>query len=173
MNHRLAHDRTANGINPTDGIHRIKAERAEDIPRGHLTAIHVAAFASRRVAVKRGHDLAHALLGFVGCSSVIVEIRDVLALLVALRVLSDQTADIGNGRVDRRVRGEQFIQLVNETLVATVKVDQARHVLLHAEGVLPGIGLGVFVVHQAVRNERRAPFAVGFASAEETRRAVK
>ena len=111
MNDGLADHRTADGVNAAVRIHRVKAQRAEDIPRRHLAAIHVAALAGGRVVIHRGHDLPHVLLGFVRRAGVIVKIRHMMTLLIPLRVLADQAADVGNGRLDRRIRREQGIQL--------------------------------------------------------------
>ena len=63
--------------------------------------------------------------------------------------------------------------LCDEGLVSAVKADHARHVLLDAEGILPGVGLGVFVADQCDGDKGLAPGAVGFAAAEETHGAVE
>ena len=71
-NNRLADHRTANHIDATGGIDGVKAQRAEDVPGRHLTAVNVSALASRRVVKQRRHDLPHMLLRLVRGASVIV-----------------------------------------------------------------------------------------------------
>ena len=91
---RPVHERAAEHVDARHRVHRIEAQRSEDEPGGYLPAIVVAGHALRRVVVKP-RNLPHALLRLPRRAGEVVQIRDVVAGLVALRVLTDHAGDVG------------------------------------------------------------------------------
>ena len=83
-----------------------------------------------------------------------------VAGFVALGVLADAAGDVGlrAARV-ALVGGEHLVQAGLQGLRAAQRVHQPRDVLRHEQAVLPGVGLGVVVVHLA-RVEGAQPAAV-------------
>ena len=160
MQDGAAHERAAQDVVAGRGVGGEEAQGAEDVPGGHLAAVVVAALARRRVVVEGRHHLPDQFLRLPGRARVGGQVGDVVALLVAVRVLADHAGDVGEVRVERRVGGQHGVELLQEPGVAAVQPDQARHVLLDREGVLPGVRLGVLVVDQRVGGERRPPRAV-------------
>ncbi len=91
----LAEDRAANLIDRTSRAYRIKPDCAQHIPGRCSTAIVVAWNAERTIPVPDIHQLPDPLLRLPRLPGEVVEIRDVEARLVALRVKADQAGRVG------------------------------------------------------------------------------
>lgn len=91
----IFHPRRPDDVGGAARRKRVKSERAENVPGRHLAAVFVARQALRRIGVLGAHDFLHALLRFPGLPAEIVQIGDVVAGFVAVRVLPDQPGDVG------------------------------------------------------------------------------
>ena len=95
-----------------------------------------------------------------------------MARLVAVDVLADHAADIRDVGQRREVVGEHLVELFDALFVAAHQLDQARHVLRHEPGVIPGGAFGEIGVLLA-GIEGLAPLAVGVFGAHESDRRVE
>ena len=74
--------------------HRIETKGRKEIPGRHLTAVLIATDPLRSVVVQLIQDLTRKLLGTGGATQVIVEEGEVMARLIAMSILPDETGDV-------------------------------------------------------------------------------
>ena len=150
------------------GADIVKAQGAQYVPGGHLSAVFVAAETVGLRSIQRAEDLPYSLLCLPRLASVIVEVGDMMARLVAVGVLPDEAGDVGLSTPSRLLWcGEQAVELGHIGLIATQCGYMAVHILWHEETVLPAVGFREMVVDLA-GIERREPAPVG-TRAHETR----
>ena len=128
------------------GLHLIESEGGEDVPCRHLSDVLVAAEAVGCGVVELSHDVAQLGCGLPWLSGVVVEVDDMVAGLVAVGILSDESADVGR-RLGAQVAldGEELVELAEEGLLAAEEADESVRVVGHEPRVLPGVALGVVV----------------------------
>src|SRR5947209_5294838 len=91
----LREERRPYRVSRRAGCHWIESRGAQDIPGGHLPTILVADQAVGLRCVELVHDLADTKLRLPGLIDVVVQIGDMMARFVAMRVLANQTRDVG------------------------------------------------------------------------------
>src|SRR5579875_1193064 len=91
----LREDRAADFVDRAAGADRIETHCAENVPRRGFASVVVSGYAKWAVSVPYAHDLAHAELGLPRLPGEVVQIWDVEAWLVPLRILPDQSGCIG------------------------------------------------------------------------------
>ena len=155
----------------TDGIHRIESHGREHIPGRHLSAVVVAAQSVWLGKILGVEDLTHKFCRTFGTSCHGIEVYNVVARLVSVRILANESAHIAYGA--DQGNGEERIKFIEELLLATEKLDETRHIMLYMPGILPCIAFGV--IHSAILGtahcagvEGIEPFAVTLAGAHET-----
>ena len=99
---------------------------------------------------------------------VVVEISDVMRRLVAVRVLPDESGDIGLFASRKLGFGrKEFIEFRRKLFLAAVECDQSAYVLRCEKRILPAIAFGE-IKGNFLRRERRNEAAV-FARAHKAR----
>ena len=108
-----------------------------------MSAILISAQSIRCIGVQLVEDLADSLLRLVGAMHVVVQVGDVVARLVAMRVLANKAGDVGLLPAGSGGRSaEQSVELGFQSLCPSMQGDQAFDILGRVEGVLPGIRFG-------------------------------
>ena len=187
MDRRLGVKRRTDRVRRAAHLQGVEAERAEDLPRGHLTVVLVAGVALTDVAADEGarQALPHRGRGLRRLPCVVVHVGDVVGGLVAqaplphpnglrLAHLVDDAA-VGPGQACGLGSAEELVELGAEPRLAAVEVRQSLAVLHGVEGEVPPIGLGELVApHPGVEVRRGlAPRSGGVLALEETRRRVE
>ena len=144
-NCRFGKMRRADDVGRNSRGNGIKAKCAKEIPRRRLPCIVVAGESIRAILIEGSEDIVDVLLGLGSRTGKVVEIRDVMAGLVALVV---ETAL------------KQFIQFGDERGVSMLHLDQSGNVLQHIKGKLKWHPLG----HEGrrlrrINGEIHVPFA--------------
>src|SRR6201999_2516283 len=100
-------------------------------PGGHLAAILIARQTIGIVVIERVENLTYTLLRLPWLAGPDVEISDVMRGLIAVRVLADESSDVGR-RIGRQLRAlvEQLVELLEEWLTAAKLIDESLHVML-------------------------------------------
>src|SRR6185437_2206257 len=143
----LRKDRTANLVHRAAGTDGIKSHRAQHIPRRCLSAIVVPRNSKRPISIPDIHQLANAPLRLPWLSGEIIEIRNVVAGLVALRIKPYQARGVrklAEVFILRRsiLLDKELIQLGIEILTPPHQANQTCNVMLYVEGISPRIHLG-------------------------------
>src|SRR6185369_8241834 len=113
-----------------------------------------------------------ARLRFPRLARVVVQVGHMMARLVAVRVLPDESGDIDLFAPRRSaLSSKQLIELRSKLLLTTHQCDQTAHVLWNKERVLPRVRFSKSKRHFA-RIERFDPAAVA-ARAHEAGRAIE
>src|ERR1039458_1960040 len=86
------HQWAANDIHTRSSVHWVEAQCREDKPARQLSAVIVAGDASRRIVVQRRH-LANPMLRLPRCACEGIQIWNVIAWLIALRILPYHAAN--------------------------------------------------------------------------------
>src|SRR6266851_6920476 len=127
MDHDSREDGRSKRISRRAGADWVKPHSTQHVPGRHLPGIVVTRQTTWVIVKLARKDIANAHLRLPRCAGEIVEIRDVVARLVALVV---------------QLRSEEAIELGDESCVATDCLNKAGHVVRHEKGVLPGHALG-------------------------------
>ncbi len=144
---RLRKQRRADHVLVRARRHAVETERAHHEPRAHLSAVLVADQTVGTVRVHRVHEPAHHCLRLPRLARERVQIRDVVAWLVAVRVLADHAGDVGLLVPGNLALGaEQRVELRRKRALPTEKIHQTVHVLRRKKRILPGICLCVVKV---------------------------
>lgn len=88
-------DRRAESDSSAAGSDTVEADGRKDIPRGHLTAVFIAAKAVRRGRIECRHNLTDSLLGLPRPAGIDIKIRDMVAWFIAVGILPDYTGNVG------------------------------------------------------------------------------
>lgn len=94
-----------------------------------------------------------------------------MAWLIAMNILSDESAGIVILFTTRIGEREEFVQPANKRFLATHQTNKVGHVLWHVPVVLPGIALGIGIASVGTitqRVERLQPFPVTILSLKES-----
>jgi len=126
-------------VNTAGRIHGIKAHRAEYIPGTHLSAVFITCIAGRFVIVQLVHDPGRIQLGLPGLSRIIVEIRRMVAGLIAVGVLAYKSGSVPIDVPRFGFQGEEGIELGNKGVLASDQVDQVGYILGNIPEILPCI----------------------------------
>ena len=125
------------------GAYGVEAHDGEYVPSRHLPAVVVASQSVGRIAVHLVQDFAQPVLGLPRLRGPCVEVGDVVAGFVAMYISAYEAClrDVLVLFVELlgQVHREQLVQLVDEHLFAAHQRDEARHVVGHVEGEVPGI----------------------------------
>src|SRR5262249_5879941 len=124
---------------------RIESERGKHQPRRHLPEVVVAGESVRRWVILARHDLRQPFLRTPRRAGIHIEIRNVIAGLVSLTVLTDYTAYVdGVGVVERRRSEVQpRIEARDRACVPPKHTEERRLILRHEPAVLPRIAFRV------------------------------
>lgn len=99
-------------------------------------------------------------------AGIVVKVCHMMAWLIAMNILSDESAGIVILFTTRVGEREEFVQPANKRFLATHQTNKVGHVLRHVPVVLPGIALGIGIASVGTitqRVERLQPFpANGF-----------
>src|SRR6201998_4895916 len=84
-------NRASDFVHGTTRTHRVEPHCAQDIPGGSGAPIVISGYAQGTIAIPHVHQLAHMLLGLPRFSRKVIEVRNVKARLLPLRILAAQT----------------------------------------------------------------------------------
>ena len=174
------HLRRTDDVFATARVERIEPQGAEDVPRRHLSAVVVAAQPVGRRAVLGVEDLLDVFRREIGASEEREEVDDVVARLVAVGVLPDQSRHVAHAvlAVGDRCAREEFLQFRERRVASAQRGDELARILQDVPGVLHGVPLREVVrlkpaVSACLRVERLAPAARGVATARELRHGIE
>ena len=136
-----------------------------------MSHVLIAAESVEVVAVHLAHSLSEQPCRLPGLSHIVVHIDDVVARLIAMGILSDESGDIGRC-LSSHVAGdeEERVELGDESFFGAEEFHQSMHIVRHEPGILPCVALGVVVltVYGAEGVERLAELSVGAQSAHKS-----
>ena len=125
--------------------YRIKAQRRENIPRRHLSAIIVAPKATNIIAIHAVHDGAHPLLRLPGFLRPGIEVRHMVARFVAVYVSPDEAVSrnvLVVGIIYRwQIHAEERIEPLSEHLLAPHHGHQPKDIMRRMEREVPSVAL--------------------------------
>ena len=144
--HRRSGDRRAAQFIPSrSGSDRVEPQCTEQIPRGHLPRIIIAA---KSIDIRPVHAVAnhaHTFLCFFGRTGSVVEVSDVVSGFIAVDVVADDSIAgdvLGVGEVAIvQLHGEQRIQVGDERFGSPVPGDQGVVGQLETEGIARNVNV--------------------------------
>ena len=93
----LREERATKDEHTVRGVHLVEAQRRHDVPSGHLTTVLITNHTLRLVGVEDILDIAHLLRGLPLLTGIGIEVSHMMARLVTMCILTDQTTDVGRG----------------------------------------------------------------------------
>ena len=173
----LGEQGAADGIDGAARAELVEAHGVEDVPSRHLAAVFVARYTIGGIAILRLEDAVHEFLRAPGAVHIVVEVDGVVARLVAVGILANQTRDVGREfcAIDFAGCGKETVEFAGESIFAAHKGDEAVHIVGNKPGPLPGRSFAIVVgtVLTAARVEGRAPLAVLILAAHEAHGGVE
>ena len=119
MQYSMTEQRRADDVFCRAGIERIEAQRREDIPGRHLSAVVVTGIAAGCLVIECTAHLIHQLLSAPGLTGKVIKIDGMMTGFVAVGILTDKSAGIAIHLTAGSSKGKVLVELLDEALLTT------------------------------------------------------
>ena len=134
--------RTAESKHTVRRIHLIESHSRKEIPCRHLSTVFITDDTVRLICIEVAHDETNLFRSFPLFAGICIEIGYVMARLIAMRILSDQTGDItGSTFTHTVIVRKEAVELRCKRLVTAKQADQSIRILRSEECILPSVAL--------------------------------